>query len=149
MNLEWWGHGSVGKAFQDVKALEIIAWLQNPVQGWPARLCGMKVLESCVPGNKLTQDNSDSGVQFITPAGPSQSLLLAKDPDQHCENLLYPMCTCPNHYPKFLETYINKGRVNTITITPSFMCYVFKQLIISPQLHSDRLITDKPVVTFR
>ena len=96
-----------------------------------------------------TQDNSDSGVQFITPAGPSQSLLLAKDPDQHCENLLYPMCTCPNHYPKFLETYINKGRVNTITITPSFMCYVFKQLIIGPQLHSDRLITDKPVVTFR
>ena len=37
-----------------------------------------------VPGNKLTQkDNADSGVQFITPAGPGQSLLLAKDPDQH------------------------------------------------------------------
>lgn len=34
-------------------------------------------------GNKLTQkDNADSGVQFITPAGPRQSLLLAKDPDQ-------------------------------------------------------------------
>ena len=33
---------------------------------------------------KLTQkDNADSGVQFITPAGPRQSLLLAKDPDQH------------------------------------------------------------------
>ena len=32
---------------------------------------------------KLTQeDNADSGVQFITPAGPRQSLLLAKDPDQ-------------------------------------------------------------------
>ena len=34
-------------------------------------------------GNKLTQKvNADSGVQFITPAGPGQSLLLAKDPDQ-------------------------------------------------------------------
>ena len=34
-------------------------------------------------GNKLTQkDNADSGVQFITPAGPRQSLLLAKDPNQ-------------------------------------------------------------------
>ena len=34
-------------------------------------------------GNKLTQKvNADSGVQFITPAGPRQSLLLAKDPDQ-------------------------------------------------------------------
>ena len=32
---------------------------------------------------KLTEkDNADSGVQFITPAGPRQSLLLAKDPDQ-------------------------------------------------------------------
>ena len=36
-----------------------------------------------VLGNKLTQDNVDSGVQFITPAGPRQSLLLAKGPDQH------------------------------------------------------------------
>ena len=34
-------------------------------------------------GNKLTQkDNADSGVQFTTLAGPRQSLLLAKDPDQ-------------------------------------------------------------------
>ena len=36
-----------------------------------------------VPGNKLTQkDNADGGVQFITQAGPRQSLLLAQDPDQ-------------------------------------------------------------------
>ena len=35
-----------------------------------------------VLGNKITQkDNADSGVRF-TPAGPRQSLLLAKDPDQ-------------------------------------------------------------------
>ena len=33
--------------------------------------------------NKLTQkDDADSGVQFITPAGPRQGLLLAKDPNQ-------------------------------------------------------------------
>ena len=45
--------------------------------------------------NQFTQkDNADSRVQFITPAGPRQSLLLAKDPDQFCENLIYPKCTC-------------------------------------------------------
>ena len=34
-------------------------------------------------GKKLTQkDNAESGLQFITPEGPRQSLLLAKDPDQ-------------------------------------------------------------------
>ena len=34
-------------------------------------------------GNKFTQmDNADSEVQFITLAGPRQSLLLAKDPEQ-------------------------------------------------------------------
>ena len=42
------------------------------------------LLQPCFPGNKLTQkDNADSGMQFITPAGPRQSLLLAKGPDQH------------------------------------------------------------------
>ena len=44
----------------------------------------VSLLKPHVPGNKLTQkDNEDSGVQLITPAGPRQSLLLAKDPDQH------------------------------------------------------------------
>ena len=39
------------------------------------------VVATC--SRKQTQkDNADSGMQFITPAGPSQSLLLAKDPDQ-------------------------------------------------------------------
>ena len=43
-----------------------------------------QMLQTRVLGNKLTQkDNADSGVQFITLAGPRQSLLLAKDPDQH------------------------------------------------------------------
>ena len=46
--------------------------------------CIMIVLQPHFLGNKLTQkDNADSGVQFITLVGPRQSLLLAKDPDQH------------------------------------------------------------------
>ena len=44
----------------------------------------LPLLQPCFLGNKLTQkNNTDSGVQFITPAGPRQSLLLAKDPDKH------------------------------------------------------------------
>ena len=36
-----------------------------------------------VLGNKLIQkNNADSGVEFITPVGPRQSLLLAKDLNQ-------------------------------------------------------------------
>ena len=35
-----------------------------------------------VLGSKLPQkDHADGGVRFITPAGPTQGLLLAKDPD--------------------------------------------------------------------
>ena len=71
-----------------------------------------------------------SGVQFITPAGPRQSLLLAKDPDQHLWKSFIPhVKVSKTHQPKSLEAY--KGRVNTVTITPSFTCYVFKQLIIN------------------
>ena len=33
-------------------------------------------------GKQTQKDNADNGVQFITMAGPRQSLLLAKDPDQ-------------------------------------------------------------------
>ena len=41
------------------------------------------IVVATLSGNKLTQqDNADSGVQFITPVGPRQSLLLAKDPDR-------------------------------------------------------------------
>ena len=58
-----------------------------------------------------------------------------------------PSVCVQTHHPKFLETY--RGRVNTITITPSFTCYVFKQLIINkPAVHSKQLITNKPVLTF-
>ena len=34
-------------------------------------------------GKQTHLDNADSGVQFITLVGPRQSLILAKDPDQH------------------------------------------------------------------
>ena len=33
-------------------------------------------------GKQTQKDNAESRVQLITPAGPRQSLLLAKDPDQ-------------------------------------------------------------------
>ena len=42
-----------------------------------------------------------------------------------------PCVPVQTHHPNSLETYINKGRVNTTTITPSFTCYVFRQLIIN------------------
>ena len=48
-----------------------------------AAVCGVAVLCPHVPENKLTQkDNAGSGVHFITPAGPRQSLFLGKDSDQ-------------------------------------------------------------------
>ena len=50
---------------------------------WDVGFHYAEVLQPRVPGSKLTQkDNADSGVQSITPAGPRQSLFLAKDPDQ-------------------------------------------------------------------
>ena len=52
-------------------------------------------------GKQTQKDNAHSGVQFITPAGPRQSLLLVKDPNQFfCENLIYPKHTCPNPTPQ-------------------------------------------------
>ena len=41
-------------------------------------------------------------------------------------------------YEDLQDLLENKGRVNTITIAPSSMCYVFKKLIIN-----------KPAVTFQ
>ena len=58
------------------------AWFNSWIGKIPWRRKGQLVVATL--GNKLTQkDNADSGVQVITPAGPRQSLLLAKDPDQH------------------------------------------------------------------
>ena len=61
-----------------LEALGVITLLALPASRLPVfPCCGH------VPGNKLTQkDNADSGVQFIKPEGPRQSLLLAKDSNQ-------------------------------------------------------------------
>ena len=74
-----------GRKFQlNEKGLEdpLLRWLTHTALGGePLSLAGSVV--ATLPGNKLTQkDNADSGVPFITPGGPRQSLLLAKDPDQ-------------------------------------------------------------------
>ena len=63
----------------------------------------------------------------------------AKNPDI-CENLLYPMCTCLNPWLQIPKEVQNKGRVNTIPIILTFMCYVLKQLNNWP-------IINKPDVT--
>ena len=56
-------------------------------------------------------DKADSGVQFITPVGPRESLLLAKDPDQFFVKTLYTLSVCAQtHLPKFSETSLNKGK---------------------------------------
>ena len=66
-----------------------------------------QMLQPQVPGNKLTQkDNADSGVQFITPAGPKQSLLLAKD--LFVKTLYTLSVLAQTHLPKFLETSLDK-----------------------------------------
>ena len=78
----------------------LMSWLfASGGQSVGASASATVLLQPRIPGNKLTQkDNADSGVQLITSAGPRQSFLLAKDPDQtsFCENLLYPICTCLN-----------------------------------------------------
>ena len=62
----------------------------GPITSWEIDGETLEMLEPCSPGNKLTQkDNADSGVQFITPVGPRQSLLLAKDPDQFLRKPYY------------------------------------------------------------
>ena len=48
-------------------------------------------------------------MQFITPAGPRQSLLLTKDPDQFFVETLYMLIVrAQTHLPKFLETSLDK-----------------------------------------
>ena len=52
---------------------------------------------------------------------------LSQGPRPAFVKIFYTPCVrVQTHHPNSLETYINKGRVNTATITPSFMCYVFK-----------------------
>ena len=88
-------------------SISALLTMPNPLTVWITTNCG-KFLEMGMPdhltcllrnlyaGQEATvsvvamrsgkqthsEGNADSGVQFITPAGPRQSLLLAKDPDQ-------------------------------------------------------------------
>ena len=69
--------------------------------------------------------------------GPKAEFPLSQGPRPAFVKIFYTPCVhVQTHQPKSLEAYEGR-RVNTITITPSFACYVFKQLIIN-----------KPVVTF-
>ena len=71
--------------------------------------------------------------------GPKAKSPLSQGPRPAFVKIFYTPCVrVQTHHPNSLETYINKGRVNTTTITPSFKCYVFKQSIIN-----------KPAVTFQ
>ena len=73
----------------------------------------VKLLWPHILGNKLTQDNADSGVQFITitPVGPRQSLLLAKGPDHFfVKTSCILSVRAQTHLPKFPETSLNKQK---------------------------------------
>ena len=48
----------------------------------PPLLVAPVTVVATLSGKQAQKDNADRGVQFIAPAGPRQSLLLAKDPDQ-------------------------------------------------------------------
>ena len=62
---------------------EVIVRLSVGVRVEQPSPCGSCLSVAAMGSGKLTEkDNADSGVQFITPAGPRQSLLLAKDPGQ-------------------------------------------------------------------
>ena len=70
-------------------------------------------------------------------SGPRAEFPLSQGPRPAFVKTFYTPCVrARTHHPKFLETY--KGRLNTITTTPSFTCYVIKPLIIN-----------KPAVTFQ
>ena len=50
-------------------------------------------------------------MQFITPAGPWQSLLLAKDPRPVFVKTLYTLSiSAQTHFLKFPETSLDKGK---------------------------------------
>ena len=76
-------------------------------------------------------------------SGPKAESPLSQGPQPAFVKIFYTPCVrVRTHHPKFLETYINKGRVNIIPITPSFMCHVLRQLNNQP-------IINKPEVTLR
>ena len=60
----------------------------------------------------------DSGVQFITPAGPRQSILLSQGPQPTFVKTLHALSVrAQAHIPKFLRPSLEnvKGRYNQVT----------------------------------
>ena len=61
----------------------------------------------------------DSGVQFITPAGPRQSFLSSQGPQQTFVKILYTLSVCAlTHIPKFLKPSLEnvKERYSHVTV---------------------------------
>ena len=93
--------------------------------GWLPKICYL--VQACTAccvvatsSGKLTQDNADSGVQFITPAGPRQSPL-SQGPRLVFVKTLYTLSVrAQTHLPKFSETSLKKGkaRYNQLTGIP-------------------------------
>ena len=80
------------------------------------------VVATC-PGKQTQKDNANNGVQFITPAGPRQSLLLAKDPDQFLWKPYMPQVYVPKPIsPNSLKLVWTKEREDTIKVNPWFIC---------------------------
>ena len=88
------------------------------------RLLIFLLLQPHVPGNKLTQkDNADSGVQFITLAGPRQSLLLTKDPNQFLWKPYIPQVYKPKPTsPNSLKLVWTKEKKDTVKVNLWFIC---------------------------
>ena len=64
-----------------------------------------------------------SGAQFITPAGPRQSLLLAKDLDQFLWKPYVPQVYMPKPTSSnSLKLVWTKEKKDTIKVNPWFMC---------------------------
>ena len=69
-----------------------------------------------------SEDNADSGVQFITPAGPRQSLLLAKDPNQFLWKPYIPWVYVPKPTsPNSLKLAWTKEKQDTVKVNLWFI----------------------------
>ena len=79
-------------------------------------------------GKQTHLEGQRSAVYYT--GGPKAESPLSQGPRPAFVKIFYTPCVCvQTHHPKSLEAY--KGRINTVTIAPSFTCYVFKQLIMN------------------
>ena len=96
-----------------IKRISHLKYLQTHCFSYS--LCYSQTLQEA----KSTQkDSVDSGVQFITPAGPRQSFLLSQGPRPIFVKTLYTLSVCPQApIPKFLKPNLEsvKGKYNQVT----------------------------------